>query len=321
MSRAIFALGCLMVMASAAVAQTNWPNRPVRILTPSPAGGSSENTVRAFADPLSMKIGQQFLVEAKPGGGGNIMADTVAKATPDGYTFGMTTAATHGVASAAFSSLPFDPMKDFSFVARFVTIPNILLVQKDSPFRTLQELIAYAKANPGKLNFGSLGPGTTTHLTGVSFALAAGIDIVHVPYKGSAPLSTALLSREIDFGFDQIAGSLGQVKGGAMRALAITSKDRSSELPDTPTIAESGYPGFDFATWYGIVAPAGTPRPILEKFADEIQATLAKPEVIARYHQLGTEPSFLPLDDFRSFANKEIDKWGPVVKASGLKVE
>lgn len=314
-------LGSAFLAFGSANASDDWPTKPVTIIIPSPPGGSSDMTVRAFAEPLNRKLKQQFLIEALPGGGGHIANVKVVNAKPDGYTLGMITAATHGIGPSLYKNMQYDPINDFTFVARFVAIPNVIIVGKDSKYRTLQDLIADGKANPGKLSFGSLGPGTTTHLTGVAFAKESGVDVLHVGYKGSAPMLNGLLSGEIEFGVDQLAGSIGQIVSGELRALAVTTKDRLSRLPDVPTVAESGVSGFDFATWYGLAAPKGTPPAIVEKLASEMKTVLAQSEVVETYKRLGTEPAYLPTTEFRDFAADEIKKWEPVVTSTGIKLD
>lgn len=304
-----------------AYANEDWPAKPVTIIIPSPPGGSSDLTVRAFAEPLSRKFKQQFLVDSLPGGGGHIANTKVANSKPDGYTFGMITAATHGIGPSLYKNMPYDPINDFAFVARFVAVPNVIIVSKNSKYQSLKDLTDDAKANVGKLSFGSLGPGTTTHLTGVALAQMSGIDVLHVGYKGSAPMLNGLLSGEIDFGFDQLAGSIGQITSGEVRALAVTTKQRVSRLPDVPTVAESTLPGFDFATWYGIAAPKGTPQSIIDKLSNEIKEALSQPEVIEIYSRLGTEPAYLPTTEFRDFSSTEIRKWQPVVVSTGIKLD
>ena len=321
MRKFLTALGLAVIAAGTAFAQDDWPSKPVTIVIPSPPGGSSDMTVRAFSEPLSRKLDRQFVVDSVPGGGGHIANMKVVKAKPDGYTIGMITASTHGIASSLYKNMQYDPVADFTYVARFVAIPNVIIVPKDSKYQTLADLMADAKANAGKLSFGSLGPGTTTHLTGVAFANEAGIDVLHVGYKGSAPMLNGLLSGEIEFGFDQLAGSIGQISSGQLRALAVTTKDRVSRLPDVPTVAESGVAGFDFATWYGLAGPKDMPQAIADKLASELQTVLADPAVIDTYRNLGTEPAFMPTAEFRDFAASEIKKWEPVVKSTGIELD
>ncbi len=245
----------------------------------------------------------------------------VIQAKPDGYTIGMITAATHGIGPSLYKNMQYDPVSDFTYVARFVSIPNVIIVPKDSKYSTLADLMADAKANPDKLSFGSLGPGTTTHLSGVAFAKEAGIDVLHVGYKGSAPMLNGLLSGEVEFGFDQLAGSIGQISSGQLRALAVTTKDRVARLPDVPTVAESGVASFDFATWYGLAGPKDMPQAIADKLASELKSALADPAVIETYRRLGTEPAFLPTAEFRDFTAGEIKKWAPVVKTTGIQLD
>ncbi|MBD0417338.1 Bug family tripartite tricarboxylate transporter substrate binding protein [Oryzicola mucosus] len=321
MRKSLATIGLAMLIATNLHAADNWPSKPVTIVIPSPPGGSSDMTVRAFAEPMGRDLKQQFNVESVPGGGGHIANIKVVNARPDGYTIGMITAATHGIAPSLYKNMQYDPIADFTYVARFVSIPNVVIVAKNSKYKTIADLLADAKANPGKLSFGSLGPGTTTHLTGVAFAKTAGIDVLHVGYKGGAPMLTGMLSGEIDFGFDQLAGSIGQISSGEIRALAVTTKDRIARLPDVPSVAESGLAGFAFATWYGLAGPKDMPKEIADKFANELKKVMADPAVMETYRRLGAEPAFLPTTEFREFAASEITKWEPVVTATGIKLD
>lgn len=321
MRKFLTALGLTVMTVGSSFAQDDWPGKPVAIVIPSPPGGSSDMTVRAFSEPLSKRLNQQFVVDSVPGGGGHIANMKVIQAKPDGYTIGMITAATHGIGPSLYKNMQYDPVSDFTYVARFVSIPNVIIVPKDSKYSTLADLMADAKANPDKLSFGSLGPGTTTHLSGVAFAKEAGIDVLHVGYKGSAPMLNGLLSGEVEFGFDQLAGSIGQISSGQLRALAVTTKDRVARLPDVPTVAESGVASFDFATWYGLAGPKDMPQAIADKLASELKSALADPAAIETYRRLGTEPAFLPTAEFRDFTAGEIKKWAPVVKTTGIQLD
>lgn len=302
-------------------AETDWPSKPVTIIIPSPPGGSSDISVRNFSQPLSEKLKQQFGIESVPGGGGNIANLKIVQSSPDGYTCGMISAATHGVASSLYSKMQYDPVEDFSFVARFVTIPNVILVPKDSKYRTLEELIDDAKANPDKLTYGSLGQGTTTHLTGVALTEQANIRSLHVPYKGSGPIQIALQSGEIDYAFDQLTGSIGQIMSGELRPLALAAPQRVPQFPDVPVVSESGIGDFEFSTWYGIACPKGVAPEIIDKFSSEVSEILSRPEVISNYQRFGAQPDFLPKSDFRNFVEQEISKWAPIVNSIGLKIE
>jgi tripartite-type tricarboxylate transporter receptor subunit TctC len=237
---------------------------------PFPAGGTTDILARAAAQKLSEAWGQQVIVDNRPGAGGNIGAELVAKAAPDGYTLLMGTVGTHAINSSLYAKMPYDHVKDFAPVILVAGVPNVLVVNPDLPIKTVAELIAYAKANPGKLNFASSGSGTSIHLSGELFKVMAGVQMTHVPYKGSAPALTDLIGGQVQLMFDNLPSSLPQIKGGKLRAVAVTSATRAAALPDVPTVAESGLPGFEASSWFGILAPAGTSKEIIAKINAEM---------------------------------------------------
>src|SRR4030095_4088305 len=250
----------LALVASLACAQT-YPTKPIRLVVPFPPGGATDILARAVAQKLTETWGQSVVVDNRPGAGGNIGTELVAKAAPDGYTLEMGTVGTHAINASLYAKIPFDHVKDIAAVILVAGVPNVLVVNPSVPVNSVQELIAYTKANPGKLNFASSGAGTSIHLSGELFKVMAGVKMTHVPYKGSAPALQDLLGGQVQLMFDNLPPSLPQIKAGKLRALAVTSLARAPALPDVPTLSESGLPGFDASSWFGILAPAGTPGP------------------------------------------------------------
>jgi tripartite-type tricarboxylate transporter receptor subunit TctC len=323
MQRLLHVIASVLAIAatSPAAAQENWPDRPVRILIGAPPGGSTEQVVRPIAEALTARFGQQFLIDPRPGAGGNIAAEAAAKAPADGYVLLVSTIATHGIGPSLYKKLNYDAVKDFRGIAKLADFPNVIYTSKDSPFKTLADVVAYARANPDKINYGSTGIGTSLQLTAVLLAQSTGIAITHVPYKGTGQQITAVLSKEIDFGVDNLPGMLGQIKGGAVRALAISTATRSPDLPEIPTVAESGISGFAVSSWYGLSAPAGVSPIIIDKIAAEIAKIQTTPELRVRYATMGATVSSVVKSDFDSFVNGEIARWAPVVRASGANTD
>lgn len=323
MQRLLLAIATVLAMATASSAATaeSWPNRPVRILIGAPAGGSTEQVVRPIAEALTARFGQQFLIDPRPGAGGNIAAEAAAKAPADGYVLLVSTIATHGIAPSLYKKLNYGAVADFRGIAKLAEFPNVIYTFKDSPFKTLADLVTYARANPDKINCGSTGVGTSLQLTAVLLAQSTGIRITHVPYKGTGQQLTAVLSREIDLGVDNLPGLLGQIKGGSVRALAVTTPTRSPDLPDVPTVAESGVGGFAVSSWYGLSAPSGVPPSIIDEIADEIARAQNSSELRARYATIGATVSPLLKTDFDDFIKSEIARWTPVVQASGASAD
>ena len=303
-------------LPGAAFAQAAYPAKPIRFIMPYPPGGSSEILARPIANELSKTIGQSVFIDYKPGGGSTIGADIVAKSPPDGYNMVMLLTA-HAVNASLMPKLPYDTVKDFASVTLAATLPLVVVVNAQSNIRTLQDLIAAARANPGKLNYASAGPGNTSHLAVEYFKTVAGVNLTHVPYKGSGPAITALLGREVDCIFDSLSSSLPQIQGGKFRAIAVSTQRRSKVLPDVPTIIEQGIAGFDVSVWYGIFAAAGTPAPILQKLNSEIIKAMRAPEAkekieAAGYDIVGSTPAELD-----AHVKAEIIRWAKVVKDSG----
>jgi tripartite-type tricarboxylate transporter receptor subunit TctC len=321
------ALRLIAVIALSSIALTgpgagqSYPERVVRIVNPYPPGGSVDVMARILAQKLSDNLGQQFIVENRSGGGGNTGSDSVAKADPDGYTLLFTAPGPLTVNQTLYSKLTFDPAKDFAPIALFATAPIVLIVHPGVAANNVQELVALAKQNPGKINFASAGNGTTNHLSGELFKSMAKIDIVHVPYRGAGPAMNDLIGGHVQMFFDLTPVVLPQINTGKVRALGAAGAKRASKLPDLPTIAEQGLPGFDVFSWYGFVAPAKTPEPVLAKLRDEVAKALKAPDMIARIHELGLEPGTAFGKDFSVFMAAETKKWAEVIRISGAKAD
>jgi tripartite-type tricarboxylate transporter receptor subunit TctC len=310
----------VLALTAPGVAQ-NYPDRVVRIVNPYPPGGSVDVMARLLAQKLGENLGQQFIVENRSGGGGNTGSDSVAKAEPDGYTLLFTAPGPLTVNQTLYSKLTFDPATDFAPIALFATAPIVLIVNPGVPANNVQELIALARKEPGKINFASAGNGTTNHLSGELFKSMAKVDIVHVPYRGAGPAMNDLIGGHVQMFFDLMPVVLPQVTTGKVRALGIAGAKRASSLPDVPTIAEQGVPGFDASSWYGLVAPAKTPEPVLAKLREEVAKALKTPDMVARIRELGSEPGAAFGKDFGSFMAAETKKWAEVIRASGAKAD
>jgi len=298
-----------------------YPAKPIRFVVPYPPGGPLDVIARLLGAKVAESVHQPVIVDNKPGAGGNIGADAVAKSPPDGYTILMGAVATHAINPTLYANIPYDAARDFIAVTQVASTPNVLVVNPSVPASNVKEFIAYAKANPGKLNFGSGSTGSAGHLAGELFKSMAGVDMVHVPYKGAAPAMQDLVGGQIQLMFDNLASSLTQVRAGRIRALAVTTARRSALAPDLPTIAESGLPGFDISTWFGIFTPAGTPRDIVEKLHAEFTRALADREVRDRMLALGAEPVGNAPAEFAAYIRAEADKYARVIKASGAKAD
>jgi tripartite-type tricarboxylate transporter receptor subunit TctC len=307
-------------------AQEHWPARPVRVLVPFSPGGTTDLLARALAPELSRVFGQQFIVDNKPGAGGNVGTAEVAKSAPDGYTLLMGTVGTHGINQSLYPKLPFDPIKDFAPITLVAGVPNVLVMNPAKAealkIHSVPDLIRYAKANPGKLNMASSGNGTSIHLSGELFKTMTGTFMVHFPYRGSGPALMDLIGGTMDVMFDNLPSSLPQIKAGKLTALAVTSAQRSAVLPDVPTIAEAGpVPGFDASSWFGLLAPAGTPVEIVNRLQQETAKALATPALKERLLSQGAIPSGMTPSQFATYIAAETKKWAQVVKVSGAKVD
>jgi len=267
-----------------------WPSKPIRMVVPFPAGGATDLLARAIAQALGSALGQPVVIDNRPGAGGTLGSGEVMRAAPDGHTLLMATSSTHSIAPHLNPNLPYKPELDFTPVAEVATAPNIVLVPKDLPVASMKELIAYAKARPGQLNYATSGNGTIVHLTTEAFKAQAGLFILHIPYRGTALAIPDLVSGKVQLLFDSVVSGLPHVKDGKLKALAITSPKRSPLVPELPTVAESGLPGFESVTWFGVYAPKGLPPEIAARMATELQRALAKPDVAERLARLGAEP-------------------------------
>jgi tripartite-type tricarboxylate transporter receptor subunit TctC len=317
LAAAALAFGALVAPAAA----QGFPSKPVKLVIPFPPGGSLDNVGRLLAQKLSEAWGQQVVIENKPGAGGNIGADAVAKSPPDGYTVVMGALSTHAVNPSLYTTMPYDAVRDFAPLSLVATTPNVLIVKAGMPIASVKDLVAYAKANPGKTNFGSGSNGSAGHLAGELFKLETGTDVMHIPYKGGAPALQALLAGDTQFMFDNLANAMAQVKGGTVRAIAVTTAQRSKLAPDLPTMAEAGLPGFDISTWFGLMAPAGTPPEVVARWNEGIVKALNSPDVREKMLAQGAEPAPMTPTEFAAFIARERDKYARIVKASGAKVD
>jgi tripartite-type tricarboxylate transporter receptor subunit TctC len=311
----------LAVVLSLGVQAQPYPAKPIRFVVPYPAGGPLDTVARLLGQKVSESTKQPVIVDNKPGAGGNIGADAVAKSPADGYTILMGAVATHAINPTLYSSIPYDAIKDFTPVTQVASTPNVLVVNPSVPAANVREFIAYAKANPGKLNFGSGSTGSAGHLAGELFKTMAGVDMTHVPYKGAAPAMSDLIGGQIQLMFDNLASSLAQMHAGKVRALAVTTATRSALAPELPTIAESGLPGFDISTWFGIFVPAGTPRDVVTRLHGEFTRALAMPDIREKMMSLGAEPVGSRPDEFAAYIRSEADKYARVIKASGARAD
>jgi tripartite-type tricarboxylate transporter receptor subunit TctC len=312
------AVVCALPLHAAAQA---YPSKPIRFVVPYPAGGPLDTIARLLGQKVSESLKQPVLVDNKPGAGGNIGADLVAKAPADGYTILMGAVATHAINPTLYARIPYDPVRDFAPVTQVASTPNVLVVNPAVPVASVRELIAHAKANPGKLNFGSGSTGSAGHLAGELFKVLAGVEMTHIPYKGAAPAMQDLVGGQIQLMFDNLASSLTQVRAGRVRALAVTTPARTALAPELPTIAESGLAGFDISTWFGVFAPAGTPREAIARLHAEFTRALSSPDVREKMINLGAEPVGNTPAEFATYIRAEAEKYARVIKASGAKVD
>jgi tripartite-type tricarboxylate transporter receptor subunit TctC len=308
-------------MAARAQPGTDYPTHPITVIVPYAPGGGNDVMARAVAEPMSRTLGQRIVIENRGGAGGSIGTRQVATAVPDGYTLGLGGTGTLAIDPTLYPNVGYDPRKDFAPVGLIATNPMIILVNPSLPANNVQELIALAKAAPGKLNYASAGTGSGIHLGTVLFAQAAGIEITHVPYRGTGPALTDLLGGHVTLYFSSLPAAVGLVKGGKLRALAVTGSRRSAIFPDVPTVAEQGLPGFDAVLHYGIVAPAGTPRPIIAKLNSALREALADTSLSSRFAAEGAEPLATTPEEYASDIDREETKWSALVKASGAKAE
>jgi tripartite-type tricarboxylate transporter receptor subunit TctC len=324
--RALAALGAAAALCalSGPIAAQSYPTKPIRLVVPYPPGGPLDAAARALAERVKEPLGI-VIVENRPGAGGNLGVDQVAKSAPDGYSLVIGAVATHAINPWLFSKLPYDPIKDFAPITLIAHVPNVLVMTPERAqqlnIRSARDLIAYARANPGKLNYASGGNGSAGHMAGELLKSQAKISAVHIPYAGAAPAQLGLLAGQTDFMFDNLASAMTQVKAGKLRAFAVTTSRRSPEMPDLPTMAESGLPGFDVSTWFGVFAPAGTPPAIVERLNKAFVGALQSPEMRERLARMGAEPAPMAPGEFAQFVRSELGKYEKVVKFSGARVD
>ncbi len=318
---AYFAILAVMAACGGPAAAENYPERPITLVVPFPPGGSTTIVARIIADKMSETLGQSIVIDNRGGAGGTVATRAVARSSPDGYTIVLGYTGTLAIGPSLYPNVGYDPTKDFAPIGRIGTAPNTLVVHPSFPVHSVAELIAYAKANPGKINYGSAGIGTVSHVCGEYFAAIAGIKLTHIPYKGTGPAVTDLLGGHIPMAFAPIPATHENVKAGSLRMLAVTSAVRSSLLPDVPTVAEQGLPGFEAVLRYGLVAPAGTPRAIIDRLNKELNTALANDQVRKRLAIEGADPLPGTPEQYGADIEREEAQWSKVVKASGAKAE
>lgn len=309
-------------VATTSFAQTaaTFPNQAIRMVVPYPPGGPTDITARVVAAEMMKTLGQNVVIDNRPGASGMIGSEMVTKSAPDGYTL-LANASIHVINPSVYPDMRFDAIKDFSPITQLAQVPLVLVVPANSPIKSVKDLVEYAKANPGKVNFGSAGSASAQHLAGESFKIAAGIQMQHIPYKGSAPALTDLAGGQLQLMFDSMPSATPMINSGKLRAIAVTTSTRAKARPDLPTIAESGFPGFDISTWYAYWAPKGTPADIVEKLSAAAAQALKNPEVIAKYEAMGAEPVGSTPKQFAAYVESEAKKWNDIVKKSGAKLD
>ena len=318
--RMIQAIGLAVAMSGGAAMAQAWPAKPISLIVPFPPGGTTDVLARALADKLSLSLGQTVIVESKPGAGATIGADYVAKAKPDGYTL-LVGAVHHTIASSVYKKLPYDFQKDLAPITTIALVPNVLVVNANTPAKNVAELVALVKSKPGQYNYGSNGNGTAQHLIGTQFQNLTGTDLVHVPYKGSGPLATDLLGGQINMSFDTVTPVLQHIKSGKLRALAVTTAKRSSALPEVPTMEEAGLKGFDIGTWFGVLAPAATPKDVLARLSTEMLKVIQSPEFRKRMEEIGAEPIGNSAEQMAQQIKGETEKFAKLVKDAKVTID
>jgi len=316
--RLLLAFACLLTVAAGRADAAGYPDHPVRIIVGYPPGGSTDISARLFGQWLGEKLHQQFIIENKPGAGNNLGTEIAIKSAPDGYTLYLANPA-NTVNASLYKHLRFNFLQDTVPVGGFIRVPNVMEVNPSVPAKTVKEFIAYVKANPDKINIASSGTGTSIHLSGELFKMMTGLKMTHVPYKGSAPMLTDLLAGQVQVTFDNLPSSIGHIKAGKLRALAVTTAKRSPELPDVPTVAET-VPGYEASAFFGFGVPHGTPKPIVDKLNAEINAALKDPAMLKKLADLGGIPAPGTADDFKTFLANETAKWEKVVHAANLSI-
>ena len=319
--------GCALAGAAVAIgahapaAAQTYPQKPIRLVVGVPAGGTTDVVARLVGQKLGEQLSQQVVVENRGGAGGNIGAELVAKAPPDGYTLFLATIGTMTINPSLYTKMPFDTLRDFAAISQLTSMPQLLVVHPSVPVRSVKELIAYAKARPGQLNFASGGSGTAIHLAGELFKTMAGVEMVHVAYKGGGPAMTDLIGGQVSLMFDQILTALPHVQSGKLRGLAVTTEKRSPAAPQIPTIAEAALPGYAVTTWHGLLAPAGTSREIVNRLSTEAARALQSPDIRDRFAAQGVDPVSSTPEQFAAMMKAELDKWRKVIAASGTKID
>ncbi len=315
---------CLLTLAtlsSAARAQSAWPNKPIRYIVPFAPGGTTDILARVVGEKLALALGQPVVIDNKPGQGGSAGAAELARAAPDGYTIGGGTISSHAINATLYDKLPYDPVTSFAPITLYATQPNVLLLHPSVPATSVREFIALLKANPEKYSFGSAGNGTSQHISGELFKTLAGVRMQHIPYRGSGQMLPELLGGTLPVAFDNIASAIAHVKAGKLRALAVTTAQRSSVAPDVPTLAESGLAGYEISSWQAVFAPAGTPGAIVERLYSEIARILKTPDISKRLSELGLDLSGMPPAELAALVKADVPRLGKVVRESGAKAE
>ncbi len=319
LARIVLAVVTLFAFLGSAAGQT-WPSKPIRYLVPFPPAGATDITARIIADKISGPLGQPVVVENRAGAAGNVGTALVAKSTPDGYTILQLTVA-QSISATLYAKLDYDLERDLMPAAMVALVPNVMIVHPSVPAKSVAEFIALAKASPGKFNFASSGSGTSIHMSAEMFKMITGVNIVHIPYKGSGPALADMIGGQVDLMFDNLTSSIGHIRSGKLRALAITSATRYPELPDLPTMQEAGVPGYEATAWFGIVVPKGTSGNVIARINSEVNKALAQDDVKDKLAQQGALARAWTPEQFGDFIHNEIVKWGKVVKASGAKIE
>lgn len=318
---AVLCTGCMALALPASAQTDHYPSKPITYVVPFAAGGTTDLLGRLIGQKLSQTLGQSVVVENRAGAGGNIGSDYVAKAPADGYTLLGGTISSHSINVSLYPKMPYDPIKNFQPITLIGTLPNVLVVNASSPWKSVQDVIAAAKAKPGTVNFGSSGNGTSQHLAAELFANMAGLRMTHVPYKGSSQAVQALLGSQVDLVFENSVAAMPMIQSGKFRALATTGAKRAAELPDVPTMAESGLNGYEIVSWQAIFAPAGTPKPIVDKLSTEIGKIIRQPDVRAKLASMGVEPSGAGPAELAAFQKSEVAKWANLIKVANIHLE
>jgi tripartite-type tricarboxylate transporter receptor subunit TctC len=320
-TRRVLLASVLALSAPWAAAQGAYPNKPIRYIVPFAPGGTTDILARVVGEKLAIALGQPLVIDNKPGQGGSAGAGELARAAPDGYTIGGGTISSHGINATLYDKLPYDPVKSFEPITMYATQPNVLLVHPSVPASNLREFIALLKANPEKYSFGSAGNGTSQHISGEMFKTMAGVKMQHIPYRGSGQMMPELLGGTLLVAMDNIATAVPHLKAGKLRALAVTSAQRSGVAPDVPTMAESGLAGYELSSWQAVFAPAGTPKPVIDKLYGEIAKILKMPDVEKRLTELGLDLSGMPPAQLGELVKADVPRLGKIVKESGARAE